>query len=293
MKTPTWEPSSGNLLAFLNGTTSAIMADLYTFTLTSGAVYRFTSGDVPLTINGHTFLLGPRFERSNIRWLVGIEVDTLTIDLFADDSILIGSAPIISAIASGLFDNATVLVERAFFNQAGACQGTLYQFGGVVQEPVAYRGHAQVQVVSSTSLLNIQIPTAVYQPGCRNTWADLNCKVAKGVYLISKAATSTTDSARSTFSASFTGTPAATDGYLSLGVATCTSGQNAGVSRTIKTHAGGAVTVIAPWPYPVAVGDNFNFYPGCDKTQSTCQSKFNNLPNFAAEPYIPQPETVM
>lgn len=42
-----------------------------------------------------------------------------------------------------------------------------------------------------------------------------------------------------------------------------------------------------PLPYPIAIGDSIIVYPGCDKTISTCASKFGNSINFQGEPYIP------
>jgi hypothetical protein len=40
-------------------------------------------------------------------------------------------------------------------------------------------------------------------------------------------------------------------------------------------------------------GDTFTAYPGCDKTQNTCTSKFNNLVNFGGFPYVPVPEAAI
>jgi len=43
-------------------------------------------------------------------------------------------------------------------------------------------------------------------------------------------------------------------------------------------------------PFAPAEGDTFNVAFGCDHTQATCQSKFNNLINFRGFPYVPPPQ---
>ena len=85
-----------------------------------------------------------------------------------------------------------------------------------------------------------------------------------------------------------------TAGYYDMGVMTFTSGSNVGISRVVSSYtyvSNGVVTVVPPFPYTVNTGDSFTIIPGCDKSQTTCQSKFNNLINISAFPYIPLPET--
>jgi len=52
-------------------------------------------------------------------------------------------------------------------------------------------------------------------------------------------------------------------------------------------------TVTLKFPLKKAqVGDPFVAYPGCDKSLSTCESKFNNKDNFLGFPYAPFEDTV-
>ena len=70
-----------------------------------------------------------------------------------------------------------------------------------------------------------------------------------------------------------------------------TSGANANVRATVKSVAAGvALTLIYPLPVAPAVGDAFTVYAGCDHTQATCQSRFNNLANFRGFPFVPPPQ---
>ena len=65
---------------------------------------------------------------------------------------------------------------------------------------------------------------------------------------------------------------------------------NAGVAAP-STNGSGIFVLTQPLPYAPAASDTFTVYPGCDKSQRTCQLKFNNIVNFAGFPYVPAPET--
>ncbi|HWX56665.1 MAG TPA: hypothetical protein VN176_18935 [Verrucomicrobiae bacterium] len=66
MKTPT-NLNGNNLATWLQTATELRMADLYTITLKSGTVLRYTTWDSSLTVLGNTFLTGPpNIERTHI-----------------------------------------------------------------------------------------------------------------------------------------------------------------------------------------------------------------------------------
>jgi uncharacterized phage protein (TIGR02218 family) len=133
------------------------------------------------------------------------------------------------------------------------------------------------------------VPRDVYQPGCLNTLYDAACGLNRTTYQVTGTTTSATDAARLVFSHGL----AQAAGYFDLGVIQFTSGANAGISRSVKTHTGSTLSVMQPWPAPVASGDAFKAWPGCDKTRSTCETKFSNTIRFRGHPYIPMPETVV
>lgn len=295
MKIPTWEVSAGAVVAFLNSATEIMMADLYVFTTAGGMIYRYTSGDRALSVNGVSYNLGPKIARSEVRTIVGIEVDTLTVDLYAEPIVAMGAIPMIQALAQGAMDNGTLRVERLFMNSSAAQQGSILIFTGRIGQVVTTRGRASIEVMSHTELLDVMIPSGVYQPSCRNTLYDPFCGIDRASKAISTTATAGTGATRQTFSANFTSTVGASAGYFSLGTVKFTTGANAGITRTVKMHSGtgtGLVEVIPPWPYAVAVGDSFTGYPGCDKTKTTCNAKFANTQRFQGEPFIPLPETI-
>jgi uncharacterized phage protein (TIGR02218 family) len=72
-----------------------------------------------------------------------------------------------------------------------------------------------------------------------------------------------------------------------------TSGVNNGHIVAVRQYASTTIYFVVPLPAPPLAGDTFTVYPGCDKTQATCTSKFSNLINFGGFPYVPSPETAI
>lgn len=83
------------------------------------------------------------------------------------------------------------------------------------------------------------------------------------------------------------------DGSYDNGQIRFTSGPNAGITKAIKSYFAQQLFFNSPLPLPPNAGDTFIAYPGCDKTQATCTTKFNNLTNFEGFPYVPVPETAI
>lgn len=290
MRTPTWESSAGALATFLNTATQVHMADLYTITLSGGTVLRYTSADVPVTVNGNTFAVGPVIKRGNTKLTVGISVDTLSASLAADASVTVNGVPMLPFIAGGGFDAARLALERAFSSGPGAAWiGTLALFSGRISGPSVSRYEAALTINSDSELLNVMVPRNVYQPGCSNTLFDAACGKVKSSYAVTLTASGGSDAVQSTFTVVHL---KATPDWFKLGFAIGVTGANAGIGRTIKTSTDSSITTIQPWPAPVAVGDTFTAYTGCDKTQATCSAKFSNLARFRGYPYIPAPESI-
>jgi uncharacterized phage protein (TIGR02218 family) len=227
--------------------------------------------------------------RGNTKLSIGISVDTLSADISADSTVTVNGAPLLQFIARGGLDGANLLLERAFSSAPGApWVGTVGLFSGRLAQATTSRYEATIQVNSDSELLNTMVPRNVYQSGCSNTLFDAACGLVKSAFGVVGTATTATNAAGLEFSTSLAQAP----GYFSQGWAVGLAGANAGVGRTIKAFAGGMITTIQPWPSAVASGDTFTFYPGCDKKQATCSTKFGNLARFRGQPYVPAPETV-
>jgi Phage conserved hypothetical protein BR0599/Uncharacterized conserved protein (DUF2163) len=80
-------------------------------------------------------------------------------------------------------------------------------------------------------------------------------------------------------------------GYV-LGI----TGQNTGLKRSVKVQTTSAtggypeLQLLWPLPFPVAAGDTFELFAGCDKTLATCTAVYNNTIHFGGTPFVPNPE---
>lgn len=298
MKQPSWEPSVGALVAWLNENQKARPIDLWTITLQGGTVLRYSGGDAPITVNGVTWALGPGLQRSRVKQTIGVAVDTLTATLVADETVTVSGTPILQALAKGAFAGATIALERAFVDVDGhQCRGTVPVFYGRVGGIKAGRSGATIEVRSHAELLDVMIPGDVYQPGCRNTVFDAQCGLASAAFTVAGATSAAGDATRRAITSTSGAVISKTSGWADLGVLTFTSGLNAGQSRTVRAHtlAGGTATITAVYPFPFAIGagDAFTLRAGCNKAKDgDCTGKFANVVHFRGEPYVPAPETV-
>lgn len=267
--------------------TQFLIADAYVFTLQNGTVLRYTNAQADFTLGANTYSAsGPTLERSSVRQVVGVQVDTLDLIVSAPPTLLVSGVPFLQALRSGLFDGAGVTLYRIFFSAPGVLvnstgTGDLILFSGRVADMEVGRFVATVRVNSDLELLNVKLPRNMYQPGCLNTVYDSGCALVKATWAV----TGTTQP--SSTSSTILATLAQAAGYFDQGIITYTSGVNSGLSRTIRKHTTGTLVLISPFPNAPGASDTFTLRPGCDKTQTTCASKFNNVANFRGHPYIP------
>jgi uncharacterized phage protein (TIGR02218 family) len=276
-------------LAAILGSAQFHMADCYSFTLTDGTVIRYTTADQDVTdqATGHVFLsTGPFFERSKVKFQVGVAVDELDITVKAGPADLLDGTPWLSALRAGALDGAEVQLDRAFMPTFGdTSAGLVTLFFGRVVEVDPGRTLATIKVNTHLELLNLQWPWRLFQPGCSRTLYDAGCALAKSSF--GSGCHVTASGTANTVHTDYSGAT----GLASLGTLTFTSGALAGKSFSIRAQTGGVIDILRTLPVQPAIGDALTVYQGCDKTQATCLAKFNNLQHFEGEPFVPVPET--
>ena len=138
--------------------------------------------------------------------------------------------------------------------------------------------------------LQTTFPRNYFLSACNHCLFDAGCGLSKASYAVSGTVTSAATPTLTTFASSCT----QADGWFALGSVVWTSGANKGIVCPVKAYANanGAFTIIYPAGAVPAVGDTFTAYPGCDKTQATCTTKFSNQAHFRGFPYVPTPETL-
>lgn len=290
MRKALWETSAGALVALLNSGAPLQMADLYTVTLGNGTVIRWSGAAFAITGNGNTWVIGPTIQRSKIRLTLGVSVDDLTVVMNDAIGTTINGVGFQAFVRAGGFLGATLQVDKAYWGAgATAPVGALFCFSGTIAEVSGGRNEVQLTVNSPLQLLTTQLPREIWQAGCLNTVYDSACTMLTTSFSATATATSATDGTRSIFSHGLVQAA----GYFSQGYAVGLTGANTGIQRAIKTHTGTQLFSANPWPFPVTIGDTFTVVAGCDGTQPTCTSKFNNVIHFRGQPYIPTANTVM
>lgn len=294
-----------------------LTADMYTLTLSNGTVLRYTGSDIDLVLSGNTFSsMGPRITRNRCKWTIGTEVTELSLTIASLPSDTVGPYTFLQAAVNGVFDGARVLHERVFMPTWGDCSA-----GSIVMNTYSVADlqidQLTIQMTCKNLLepLNIPLPRNTYQAACIHSLYDAGCGLTASSYAVTGVVSSDPSVSKSIIvfplSASLkpprppytsgVGTYAPVSDYYALGKIVFTSGQNNGISATVKSSSqlvvSGGVNVTINLSFPLgfvpAVGDTFTLYPGCDKSQSTCLNSFANLPNFKGFPYIPVPETLL
>jgi len=281
--------ASPALIALLASSDRFIMADLYTITLVGGSVLRYSAAPTALFANGYTFALGPKFERSKTKIVIGTQVDELEVKIYTEPTDLIGGQPFLQAAWQGQLDGALLHLERAFMPSYGdTSPGTVVLFAGRISDIDCSRTGIDLKCRSHLELLNIQMPRRLWQSSCTHTFGDAMCRFDRSSMQVTFSAGPGSSEAQIATSLS----PTPPNLYIQ-GTVIGVTGANAGASRTVANMAAGSIYVRLAFLSPILAGDQFQLLPGCDRTLSTCKDVFNNVIHFGGFPHIPTPETAV
>jgi uncharacterized phage protein (TIGR02218 family) len=285
------------------------MADLWTFALLGGTQYLFSGAQTAVAVGNRQFALGPRFDRSTTRVVIGIQSDELDVRIYPAPTDLLGTASWEQAVWQGQFDGATVQLERAFMPTWGdTSPGTVVLFAGRVSDLEASRTMVQLKVRSHLDLLNIEMPRRLWQPSCNHNFGDAMCGydrvngknadgAATGIGALTFAC-----AARSTATL-LLGSPAT--GQYYQGTVIGLTGANTGQRRTITGIVTNQIAVKLAFLSTPAAGDQFQVLPGCDRTLTTCGDVFQNsrvtsnghqagnAERFGGFPFVPPAENAI
>ena len=265
-------------------------ADLYTITLIDGTVIRLTSADRDLMWNLNNYSHNKlKVQRDGLSQALGLEVDTLNLNVFPEPlEPFIEDNPFGKCVRIGLLDGATIKLEKGYIKTWAlpVVLGVLHKFEGSISDIEGGDRGYSIPVKSILELMNMNMPANLYQTSCRHVVYSPQCGVNREAFTVTGEITSVTN--KNIFDTNLS----QPDGYFDLGVIAFTSGVNNGSRRTVKRHVSGELEFSLPLVHLPQVGDDFTIYPGCQRTQSVCKDKFNNLLSFKAYPYVPKPETL-
>lgn len=282
------------------------IAELYTFWLNAGLTYNagtfnsgkillYTGHDTDLSIGGNVYTHWA-IEHGDIQEQRGVETSdtTLTINYNPYDKIKDLGITWFQAIQGGTFDGCYLSIDRLYspvqwsYQMANISSDYVLKsrFFGRLDINDAKLTSCELSVKSPNELLNIQLPRNLVKPSCLNTFCDSMCGLTKSNYAYSVIAQS--GSSKTSIVANLS----QPDGFFSQGTMLCLTGNNAGVTRTIKYYGSNTAIPSEPWTLPITTGDTFTFYRGCAKTISACEA-YGNLAHIRSFPFLPCQNTLL
>jgi len=268
--------ASGSIQTLLSGSNVVAQLHLYTLTLLSGSVLRWTDADADVSYGGNVYASIPiRFDA--MRSVVGLEI--------ASARVAVGSQTLIAGVALHVmalrasFDNATLRVERCYLADFKAAIDPVLLFVGVVEE--VRPTPSATELLAKSKLVTLRRPAGrVIQPSCPYQLGDAACGVNLATY--QEARTAASGSTTSAVNVTVAPTLAVAAGWV-----TFTSGLLAGQRATIAGVSGSTLTLAVPLVTAPTAGDGLTITRGCDKTRQTCRTVFSNLARFGGFADIP------
>lgn len=266
------------------------VVELYKIVLTGNysATAYFTNSNENITYDSSIYQAIP-ITRSNIGYHSNLEVDKVDVT-FGLVSITVGdlNLTIPKLVKNDFLKNAHIYIYLYDVENEVVLQ-TLFE--GYLTGDINYnRGTITASFGSILDKLKDKFPKLIYSEFCNHNLFNTYCGLTKASYL--QTSTCTVGSTTTMVYADALSTATFTLGYWDKGEIVFTSGDNTGVSKTVRKHYNGYIVLNTPLPYLPSIADSFNIYPGCDKSGVTCATKFNNYANFLGFETIPCPETL-
>jgi hypothetical protein len=309
---------SADLTALLAAGLPLYKADLFMIGPTdNGQMIYATNGQQAIRFGGN--LYQPQqfgaWSRDTVVTKIGLDSNSTKLTVFADNQIPIyfpgtsNGALLLDGIKYGLLGDSPVTIYTAYMptygQVTGGTSGSLVEtkFVGMVTN-IEYIGltKAVINIQDLLYLLNIQVPSRLFQASCSHTLYDTGCTIVKSTRTRT-GAVGTLLTPNKFFSSAHI-TPVTASGTFTQGILTWTSGKNSGLASYVTLWASGLgtggtdiFTLAVQTIFPIALTDGFTITQGCDKQFVTCidlqGSSALALQNFGGEPDTPVPETAI
>jgi uncharacterized phage protein (TIGR02218 family) len=262
------------------------LCQLWKLTRTDGTILRFTDHSHELVYLGETYEPSGGFSPTAQQKQTGLRSRNQELmGMLSSGKITDGD------LHAGKYDSCLIEIFRVdwLYPWAGSFDRQVYRI-----ESVTFSSeHWEASIIGLTGLLqkaNGELVTRM----CQNDLGDGICRVNLTSSTVTRSVLTVTNSRR-IFTASLTGITnpyvggAIADGYFTAGKLVWTSGPNLNLASEIRAHtqSSGTLELELETPFDIGVGNSFTIYPGCDKTWSTCLSKFANRPNYKGAPDVP------
>jgi uncharacterized phage protein (TIGR02218 family) len=272
------------------------IGELFTYTLADGTIYRWTSFDQSLTVAGVTWFAqrdgAPIITRNRFSVKNTVEIPELELRLGCPDTLL---SNLKTQIHNGIWDGARAEMDRVFMPTPGDTQyGYILLFNGRQSGAVIDAEGITLTAKGDNVLMNQQAPRNLYQTNCLHSFCDTGCTLEESAYTFTG---QTVDSGSNAGNIAWTVPSGFTGSQFVNGKVTMTSGAANGQIRTVRYASASSLALTYPLYDAPSPGDTFNILLGCDKQQTSCETRtpvgggtINNIQHFRGYPYVPQAE---
>lgn len=260
-------------------------ADLFTFTLASGTVYRWTTSDRDISVAGAIWsAVGPVLTRTGWSVKNTMTIASMTLKLFSTGTDF-GGINIKSAIHNGLLDGAVVSLRRVIMPTFGDTSlGPVDIFTSRVSTVTVTALGADIVVKGGNVALQQYAPKNTYQLGCIHALYNAGCTLVRTAHQETHTVTTA-----STIVVQLS-SPSIDPALFLHGTVLVTSGAAAGSLRTIKSVSSSGVGLAYPLYVAPQLGDTAVLTQGCNHSLARC-SVFGNTAHYRGFPFIPPVET--
>jgi uncharacterized phage protein (TIGR02218 family) len=259
----------------LTGTT-LFLARVVKLTRLDDVVLRIAEADEPITASAQTFLPLSGSDISAVKHILNGDMGSMTIAFSHSEGGTIDT----SELNNGFWDGAAVqmyLVDRSSATTLGDPIFTGL-IDSVSLNPIGSLGAFDIRGLTAQSEAFIQ----TYQPMCRTDLFSVLCSLNPADWDHVGFVGTILD--RFNFTVTGLASPPA-DGWFNQGTFQTSSGFKGVIANWIQ----GSLKITMYQPQCLArltEGQGITVYPGCDKTGTTCRTKFNNKINFQGEDHF-------
>ena len=250
-----------------------------------GRAFGFTDHDMDLTFDGILFKANSGLTAGALQQTTGLAVDNTEVIGSLNDAAISETD-----LLAGRFDGAEVVTWLVNWQNPDQ---RMIRFRGTFGEINLSNGSFRVELRGLTEALN-QSRGRVFQATCSAVVGDGECRFDLGQpNFMVETAIKKTGKKGEYFLPSQQGFP---DRWFEWGRARVVSGPAQGLIAVVRfdQEAGGfrRIELMVDFDLVPEVGDLVLLQAGCDKTATTCRTKFNNHLNFRGFPHIPSSDWI-
>lgn len=253
----------------------ATLSTCWTLKRNDGKVFYFTDAAEDITVSGKVFKAFAGVLPSAVESNAQMSVDNLEVKGLLDAA---GIQP--TELEAGLFDGAEVYLFAVDRKNPNA--GVLPLRTGWLGEVSLQKGTFNAELRGLLQAYQQSI-VELTSKSCRASLGDERCKRDLTDFTHERVITELEENGRVV---TVDGEPFEVD-YFAYGQVEVLTGESTGVRMEARSSLDNTLSLLLPFPLPVAVGDRLKLVAGCDRELPTCKNRFGNVANFRGEPWIP------